>query len=58
MKVKPVDVPLNLQASGVSMHTTVSPQDIANVALFLATEPGKHISGQAISVCGGARYLV
>jgi NAD(P)-dependent dehydrogenase (short-subunit alcohol dehydrogenase family) len=43
---------------GVSMHTTVSPQDIANMALFLATEPGKHISGQALSVCGGARYLV
>jgi len=43
---------------GVSMHTTVTAQDIANTALFLATEPGKHISGQAISVCGGARYLV
>jgi len=44
--------------AGVSMRTTVSPQDIANMALFLATEPGKHISGQALSVCGGARYLV
>ena len=43
---------------GVSMHTTVSAQDIANTALFLATEGGKHISGQAISVCGGTRYLV
>ena len=43
---------------GVSMHTTVTAQDIANTALFLATEAGKHISGQAISVCGGARYLV
>src|SRR3954465_2554035 len=43
---------------GVSMHTTVTAQDIANTALFLATEGGKHISGQAISVCGGARYLV
>jgi len=43
---------------GVSMRTTVSPQDIANTALFLATEGGKHISGQAISVCGGTRYLV
>jgi NAD(P)-dependent dehydrogenase (short-subunit alcohol dehydrogenase family) len=43
---------------GVSMHTTVSPQDIANTALFLATDAGRHISGQAISVCGGARYLV
>jgi NAD(P)-dependent dehydrogenase (short-subunit alcohol dehydrogenase family) len=43
---------------GVSLHTTVSAQDVANTALFLATDPGKHISGQAISVCGGARYLV
>ena len=43
---------------GVSMHTTVSAQDIANMALFLATEAGKHISGQALAVCGGARYLV
>jgi len=43
---------------GVSLHTTVSAQDIANTALFLATEGGKHISGQAISVCGGTRYLV
>ena len=42
----------------VSMRTMVSPQDIANVALFLATAPGRHISGQAISVCGGTRYLV
>jgi enoyl-[acyl-carrier-protein] reductase (NADH) len=40
------------------MHTTVSAQDIANMALFLATEAGKHISGQALAVCGGARYLV
>ena len=43
---------------GVSMHTTVSAQDIANMALYLATEPGRHISGQALAVCGGARYLV
>ncbi len=43
---------------GVSMHTTVTAQDIANTALFLATDAGKHISGQAISVCGGTRYLV
>lgn len=43
---------------GVSMKTTVAPQDIANIALFLATAPGRHISGQAISVCGGTRYLV
>ena len=43
---------------GVSMLTTVSAQDIANMALFLASDAGKHISGQALSVCGGTRYLV
>jgi NAD(P)-dependent dehydrogenase (short-subunit alcohol dehydrogenase family) len=48
----------NRMLAGVSMQTTVTAQDIANTALFLATEGGKHISGQAISVCGGTRYLV
>jgi NAD(P)-dependent dehydrogenase (short-subunit alcohol dehydrogenase family) len=43
---------------GVALHTTVTQQDIANMALFLATAPGRHISGQAIAICGGARYLV
>jgi NAD(P)-dependent dehydrogenase (short-subunit alcohol dehydrogenase family) len=43
---------------GVSLKTTVSAQDVANTALFLATDAGRHISGQAISVCGGVRYLV
>jgi NAD(P)-dependent dehydrogenase (short-subunit alcohol dehydrogenase family) len=49
---------LEKMVEGVSLKTTVSAQDIANTALFLATEGGKHISGQAISVCGGVRYLV
>jgi NAD(P)-dependent dehydrogenase (short-subunit alcohol dehydrogenase family) len=44
--------------AGVSLCTTVTAQDIADMALFLATEPGRHISGQAIPVCGGTRYLV
>jgi NAD(P)-dependent dehydrogenase (short-subunit alcohol dehydrogenase family) len=44
--------------AGVSMHSTVTAQDIASMALFLASEAGRHISGQAISVCGGTRYLV
>jgi NAD(P)-dependent dehydrogenase (short-subunit alcohol dehydrogenase family) len=43
---------------GISLKTTVTAQDVANTALFLASDAGKHISGQAISVCGGARYLV
>jgi NAD(P)-dependent dehydrogenase (short-subunit alcohol dehydrogenase family) len=39
-----------------SLRSTVSAQDVANMALFLATEPGKHITGQAISVCADLRY--
>ena len=35
-----------------SLRTFVTAQDIANMALFLATDAGRHISGQAISVCG------
>jgi NAD(P)-dependent dehydrogenase (short-subunit alcohol dehydrogenase family) len=49
---------LNRMVEGVSLKTTVTAQDIANTALFLASDAGKHISGQAISVCGGVRYLV
>ena len=43
---------------GISLRTTVTAQDIADTALFLALGAGRHISGQAVSVCGGARYLV
>ena len=49
---------LDRMVEGVSLKTTVTAQDIANTALFLASDAGKHISGQAISVCGGVRYLV
>jgi NAD(P)-dependent dehydrogenase (short-subunit alcohol dehydrogenase family) len=41
----------------VSMRTMVSPQDIANMALFLASDAGKHVTGQALSVCGGVEML-
>jgi NAD(P)-dependent dehydrogenase (short-subunit alcohol dehydrogenase family) len=43
---------------GISLKTTVTAQDVADTALFLTLGAGRHISGQAISVCGGARYLV
>jgi len=43
---------------GIALKTTVTAQDVADTALFLAVGAGRHISGQAISVCGGARYLV
>ncbi|MFN0039645.1 MAG: SDR family oxidoreductase [Burkholderiales bacterium] len=41
----------------VSMHTMVSPYDIANMALYLASDAGKHVTGQAISVCAGVEML-
>jgi NAD(P)-dependent dehydrogenase (short-subunit alcohol dehydrogenase family) len=49
---------LNRMVEGIALKTTVTAQDIANTALFLASDAGRHISGQSISVCGGARYLV
>ena len=54
----PADEVKSKRVEGVSLRTTVTAQDIANIALYLATAPGRHISGQAISVCGGTRYLV
>jgi NAD(P)-dependent dehydrogenase (short-subunit alcohol dehydrogenase family) len=41
----------------VSMRSMVSPQDIANMALYLASDLGKHVTGQAISVCAGLEML-
>jgi NAD(P)-dependent dehydrogenase (short-subunit alcohol dehydrogenase family) len=41
-----------------SLHSTVSPQDIANMALFLCTPAGARITGQALAVDGDVRYLV
>jgi NAD(P)-dependent dehydrogenase (short-subunit alcohol dehydrogenase family) len=44
--------------SKVSLRRMVSPLDIANMALFLATDAGRNISGQALSVCGNVETLV
>jgi NAD(P)-dependent dehydrogenase (short-subunit alcohol dehydrogenase family) len=44
--------------SKVSLRRTVSPAEIANMALFLATDAGRNISGQALSVCGNVESLV
>ena len=49
---------LDDMVQGISLKTTVTAQDIADTALFLTVGAGRHISGQALSVCGGARYLV
>jgi NAD(P)-dependent dehydrogenase (short-subunit alcohol dehydrogenase family) len=41
----------------VSMRSMVSAQDIANMALYLASDLGKHVTGQAVSVCAGVEML-
>jgi len=46
-----------LSLERVSMHKMVSPHDIANMALYLASPLGANITGQAISVCAGVEML-
>ena len=46
-----------ISLQGVSMHRMVSPYDIANMALYLASDVGRNITGQAISVCAGVESL-
>ena len=41
----------------VSLRRMVKAEDIANMALFLATPAGANISGQALSVCGDHSHL-
>lgn len=41
----------------VSMKQMVSPYDIANMALYLASPVGATITGQALSVCAGVEML-
>ncbi|HEY7903872.1 MAG TPA: SDR family oxidoreductase [Casimicrobiaceae bacterium] len=41
----------------VSLGRMVSPDEIADMAVFLASHAGRSISGQAISVCGDHGYL-
>jgi len=41
-----------------SMHSTVNAQEIADMAFYLASHAGRHITGQALAVDAGTRYLV
>lgn len=47
----------NLYLRQSSLRTFVSPQDVANLALFLASASGSKISGQAIGVDGHTETL-
>ncbi len=43
--------------SSVSLRKKVSAQDVANMIVFLCSDLGRMVSGQAISVCGNLEYL-
>jgi NAD(P)-dependent dehydrogenase (short-subunit alcohol dehydrogenase family) len=43
--------------SKISLRELTQPQDVANMAVFLASPLGAHLSGQAISVCGNVETL-
>lgn len=40
----------------ISMRTMVQPKEIADVAVFLASDAARHVSGQLIGVCGNLEW--
>ena len=40
-----------------SLRRLVTERDVADMALYLTSKPGRNISGQSISVCGNVEYL-
>ena len=40
----------------ISLRTMIEPEEIGHMALFLASDFGRHISGQHIGVCGNVEY--
>lgn len=40
----------------VSMRTVIEPEEIAAMAVFLASDAARHVSGQEIGVCGNAEW--
>jgi NAD(P)-dependent dehydrogenase (short-subunit alcohol dehydrogenase family) len=48
---------MKISLERVSMHRMVGPYDIANMALYLASNTGRNITGQALSVCAGVEML-
>jgi NAD(P)-dependent dehydrogenase (short-subunit alcohol dehydrogenase family) len=51
------DAMLDEALAGVSMRTTVTPQQIADAIVFICSQRGRTVSGQAISVCGDTQIL-
>ena len=40
----------------ISLRTKIQPREIGEMAAFLASKAGEHISGQIIGVCGNAEW--
>jgi len=40
----------------VSMRTLIAPEEIADVAVFLASDRARHVTGQFISVDGNVEW--
>jgi NAD(P)-dependent dehydrogenase (short-subunit alcohol dehydrogenase family) len=53
----PYQAMLDEALSVVSMRTMVTPQQIADQVVFICSERGRTISGQAISICGDTQML-
>ena len=51
-----VEEALAHRLSFVSMRTRIQPKEIAEMVFVLASEAGRHVSGQIISVCGNAEW--
>ena len=52
-----VEVARQVYAEGISMRTWVTAQDVASMAVFLASPAGAKVSGQAISIDGHTERL-
>ena len=47
---------LSYRLGFISMRTMVEPEDVGRLAVFLASDEARHISGQDISVCGNLEW--
>ena len=47
---------LSFRLGFISMRTMVAPEEVGRLAVFLASDEARHISGQDISVCGNLEW--
>jgi NAD(P)-dependent dehydrogenase (short-subunit alcohol dehydrogenase family) len=52
----PLDEFVRRESEFISLRTMIEPEEIGHMTLFLASDLGRHISGQHIGVCGNVEY--